>query len=204
MRKIQLFVLLMVIVSFCSCSVVNEIYTIREPQPKIIGNKYDKFKGKSENEILLSMSSAPDKEISDGKGGKILVYENIKYITNSSSTQVSRGGYATVYGKPLNGSENLAVGASKTITKSDGRSVAEEQKKYVNFFIDEEGLCYEIKTNYGHLYGMTPGQYRNCKVRYLSPAGFWLWLIPPLGLVYTFCYLFMDGEILECGDVYEK
>ena len=97
MRKIQLFVLSVVIVSFCSCSVVNEIYTIREPQPKIIGNKYDKFKGKSENEILLSMSSAPDKEISDGKGGKILVYENIKYITNSSSTQVSRGGYATVY-----------------------------------------------------------------------------------------------------------
>lgn len=143
------------------------------------------------------MSSTPDKQLSDGKGGKILVYENIKYITNSSSTSAS----VTEYGIPsFSGATNFAVSASE----NKGRSVAQEQKRYVNFFIDAEGICYEIKANYGHLYKVVPGQYRNCRVRYLSSTGFLLWLIPPAGLVYTICYLSMDGQVLDCGEVYEK
>lgn len=195
-----------------SCTVTKQTFTLSKPSQEIIGNKFDDFKGITENQILRTMS-APDREISDGAGGKILIYEDVKFVTNSTNTHSSHTS-SSAYGSSTagynyNGNPQVnskAYGSSTTTNRNDSKSVSEEQKEYVNFFINSNGVCYDVKANYGDIIKRTPGKYQDCKVRWMSPGGFLLWFFPPAGLIYTICYFTMDGDIIKnsCSEVYEK
>lgn len=201
-----------IIALFSSCSITRETFTYREPSKKIAGNKYDDFKGATENQILRTMSS-PDRQMSDGAGGKILIYEDVKFVTNSTNTHssyTSSSAYgSSTAGYNYNGNPQVnsnAYGSSSTTQRNNTQTVSEEQKNFVNFFINSEGVCYDVNANCGYIYERIPGQYRDCNVRDMSEWGFLLWLNPPFGLVYTICYFIMDGKVIEnsCGEIYEK
>lgn len=201
-----------VIVIFASCSKVSYTVVHKQPSQEFIGNKFDEFKGKTVNEIMREMS-VPNREMSDGADGKILIYEDIKFVTTSSNTHSTKT-FSSSYGTSVAGYNyrgnpqvnSNAYGSSSTTNSDNGRSVSEEQKKYVNFFINPEGVCYDVKANYGDLYKRIPGKYQTCQKRQMSIGPFGLWVCPPLGLIYTICYCCMNGKTIKnsCGDIYEE
>lgn len=203
----------LIIVLFASCS-QKVAYTVvhKQPSQEFVGNKFDEFKGKTVNEIMREMS-VPNREMPDGADGKILIYEDIKFVTTSSnthSTHSTSASYGTaVAGYNYRGNPQVnsnAYGSSSTTNTDRGKSVSEEQKKYVNFFINPNGVCYDVKANYGDLYKRIPGKYQTCQKRQMSILGFALWAFPPAGLIYTICYCCMDGKTIKnsCGNIYEE
>ena len=164
------------------------------------------------NEIMREMS-VPNREMPDGADGKILIYEDIKFVTTSSNTHNTHSNSAS-YGSAVAGYNyrgnpqvnSNAYGYSSTTNTDRGKSVSEEQKKYVNFFINPEGVCYDVKANYGDLYKRIPGKYQTCLKRQMSIAGFMWWAFPPAGIIYTICYAIMDGKPIKnsCGNIYEE
>jgi hypothetical protein len=156
----------LIIVLFASCS-QKVAYTVvhKQPSQEFVGNKFDEFKGKTVNEIMREMS-VPNREMPDGADGKILIYEDIKFVTTSSnthSTHSTSASYGTaVAGYNYRGNPQVnsnAYGSSSTTNTDRGKSVSEEQKKYVNFFINPNGVCYDVKANYGDLYKRIPKDY---------------------------------------------
>lgn len=212
MRKLIKFLCLCAVFAlFCSCSTITKTTQVRVLEQKLIGNEYHNLKGLTENQILRKMST-PDREMSDGEGGKILIYEDIKYVTNSSNTHssyTSSSAYGSsvagynVYGNPQ--VNRNAYGSSATTNTQNARSVSEEQKKYVNFFINPEGICYDVKANYGNIYETVyKTKYQDCYYHKVSPWGFITWLLPPVGLGFTVYYVMLNGARVGCGDPYEK
>ena len=213
MKHLKFFFGALIIVLFASCS-QKVTYTVvhQQPSEEFVGNKFEEFKGKTVNEIMREMS-VPNREMSDGADGKILIYEDIKYVTTSSNTHSSHSSSAA-YGTSVAGYNyrgnpqinNNVYGSSSTTNSNRGKSVSEEQKKYVNFFINPEGVCYDVKANYGDLYKRIPGKYQTCLKRKMSIAGFMWWALPPAGIIYTICYAVMDGKPIKnsCGEVYEE
>lgn len=203
----------LIIILFASCS-QKVAYTVvhKQPSEEFIGNKFEEFKGKTVNEIMREMS-VPNREMSDGADGKILIYEDIKFVTTSSNTHNTHSNSAS-YGSAVAGYNyrgnpqvnSNAYGYSSTTNTDRGKSVSEERKKYVNFFINPEGVCYDVKANYGDLYKRIPGKYQTCLRREMSLAGFMLWAFPPAGLIYTICYGIMNGKTIKnsCGNIYEE
>ena len=203
----------LIIVLFASCS-QKVAYTVvhQQPSEEFVGNKFEEFKGKTVNEIMREMS-VPNREMPDGADGKILIYEDIKFVTTSSNTHNTHSNSAS-YGSAVAGYNyrgnpqvnSNAYGYSSTTNTDRGKSVSEEQKKYVNFFINPEGVCYDVKANYGDLYKRIPGKYQTCLRRKMSIAGFMWWAFPPAGIIYTICYAIMDGKPIKnsCGNIYEE
>ncbi len=213
MKHLKFFFGALIIVLFASCS-QKVAYTVvhQQPSEEFVGNKFEEFKGKTVNEIMREMS-VPNREMPDGADGKILIYEDIKFVTTSSNTHNTHSNSAS-YGSAVAGYNyrgnpqvnSNTYGYSSTTNTDRGKSVSEEQKKYVNFFINPEGVCYDVKANYGDLYKRIPGKYQTCLRREMNPAGF-LWIfIPPVGLVYSICYLAMNGKTIKnsCGNIYEE
>ncbi len=227
----NIFLLTIVTFSVCSCKTVShyETKTIQEPTQQVVGNAFEDMVGKTKNQILQTMSS-PRRTETDGAGGEILVYEDIKYVTNSSesfrssSNNYSRtdasaeaasaqgylqNGYAGVAGSYA-AADGRSITRESASTSSDrtAQSVAKEDKKYVNFFINPQGICYHVTANYGYKYKDVPGTYQDCKktVKEYSPAGFALWVFPVAGLIYTIIYACKNGDIvnIECGQPYQK
>lgn len=213
MKHLKFFFGALIIVLFASCS-QKVAYTVvhQQPSQEFAGNKFDEFKGKTVNEIMREMS-VPNREMEDGAGGKILIYEDIKFVTTSSnthSTHSTSASYGTaVAGYNYRGNPQVnsnAYGSSSTTNTDRGKSVSEEQKKYVNFFINPNGVCYDVKANYGDLYKRIPGKYQTCLRREVNPLGLLWFLVPPVGLVYGIYYLAMDGKPIKnsCGNIYEE
>lgn len=213
MKHLKFFFGALIIVLFASCS-QKVAYTVvhQQPSQEFVGNKFEEFKGKTVNEIMREMS-VPNREMPDGADGKILIYEDIKFVTTSSNTHNTHSNSAS-YGSAVAGYNyrgnpqvnSNAYGYSSTTNTDRGKSVSEEQKKYVNFFINPEGVCYDVKANYGDLYKRIPGKYQTCLKRKMSLAGFMWWAFPPAGIIYTICYAIMDGKPIKnsCGNIYEE
>ncbi|MBR5469493.1 MAG: hypothetical protein IKU78_03400 [Paludibacteraceae bacterium] len=187
--------------------------TLKEPGKRYVGNEYKDMIGKTENYILQKMT-APDKESSDGNGGKILVYQDTKWITNSSSSShTSTLGYGSTNTYVAN-TKITSYGNTSLYTdyNKKEKSVTEQNKKYINFFINDKGICYNVKTNIGDKYERTPGTYQDCtythKGIFMDHRWYWLWLLGPIpGIIVSiidlvdFC---TETTTKSCGKPYQK
>ena len=217
-----------IVASVCSCKVVTytRTKTLKEPSQEVIGNEFNDMIGLTKNQILQAMST-PKRTETDGAGGEILVYEDIKYVSNSSESYSARSNsYGTTDSYAESGTVGRSAGyigasasysagsassasqnTSSTNTHRQAQSVSGEVKKYVNFFINAEGKCYNVKANYGDKYKTIPGVYQNCtyKKKKYSPAGYILWVCPVAGLIYTICALKgNEPKLVNCGNPYQK
>lgn len=184
----KIFILIILVLCATSCKeVVSFTRTVQNRQ--YLGNEYKEMKGYTENQILRTMSS-PTRIESDGVSGKILVYEDKQYITDSNSSYTTNshsGGRATTTvgqniwtGVPQ---ANTTTSTSTTTQhNTTGQSITYEDKAFVNFFINSEGICYDVVTNVGDRYSEKITE----KVCYKKPKAMssgWLWtLCPPLTL----------------------
>ena len=111
---------------FMSCT-VTRTYTVSKE------NDYQKaFVGASHNEIV-SAFGAPDRQTSDGAGGTILIYERTTTRTTSDSQ-------ATAYNvNYYNRTYTPGVHSNSTTTQNTS---------YVHIFVDQDGVCYNVKTNH--------------------------------------------------------
>lgn len=105
----QVIISLLCIVCLSSC--ISYKYISTEPETKRA------FIGASESSIIRA-KGAPDREVSDGAGGRILVYE--RYYSNSN----------TYY---------YGYGFSNTSTR--------QNRNYTEIYINEDGICYDVRTN---------------------------------------------------------
>ncbi len=193
-----------------SCTSVQKI-CVQQPQKEYAGNAYKEMKGFSENEILRKMSS-PTRIETDGADGKILVYEDIKTVTDATDSHTSntrtssygtaQAGYNVWNGKPEVNSRNN--GSSTTTHTTNSRAVTRDIKTYVNFFINSNGVCYDVVTNTGDYYNEIPGEYHCAKVYKPVDSAIMFTLIPPLtvfvGLPCTIAYLIAKkkaGQVKE-------
>lgn len=87
--------------------------------------------GATHNQIVTELG-APQRQVSDGNGGTILIYENTTTTTVSNSLR-------TAY------NVNILTG-----TYTPGVSTTSQQSSstdYVQFFINQNSVCYDVKTN---------------------------------------------------------
>lgn len=87
--------------------------------------------GQTHNQIVTKLG-APQRTLSDGAGGSILVYENTTTTTVSNSIK-------TAY------NVNIFTG-----TYTPGMNTTSQQTTstdYVQYFVNSESICYDVKTN---------------------------------------------------------
>lgn len=108
MRHIVIGVICTLILS--SCAVYN--YTQMEPdfQTLYVGQSYGD---------IISSKGAPNREMSDGNGGKVLIYE--RYYSDS---------YTNYY-------QNINFSTTSTV----------QNREYLEIYINSDGLCYNVKSN---------------------------------------------------------
>lgn len=85
------------------------------------------YVGKTHNDIVL-MVGVPTRQVSDGAGGTILCYEESVQRTVATAENVN----------PISG------------TYTPG-ALTGTQTSYVNFYINKEGICYNVDTNHTKL-----------------------------------------------------
>lgn len=90
------------------------------------------YRGQTHSKIVMDFG-APDREVSDGADGIILVYEDI-----STSSHVLSTGYVD---------QDVNV-------------------SYIQFFIDNQGVCYNVKTN-----RLSPSQEESIRKGFLAGYG---------------------------------
>ena len=118
-----------------------------------VGNILDDAIGKNKNQILR-IYGVPDRTLDDGKGGTILIYENVSQTTISSSSAYGQGssqsrgsvtyGYGNIYGSS-NTNSSARVNAS-------GISQTYTTKIYRNIYLNSENIVYDFQTNFGGKY----------------------------------------------------
>lgn len=188
MRKINLILMtVFCLLSLNSCW--EKRYFLNNSKREYLGNPYKEMQGKTKNQILQAMS-APDRITEDGMGGEIMVYENFETVTtssgySSSSSSSASGAVAGYdrYGRPA------AVGVSQTSGNSgyNSQTVTQNQKSYVNFFVDKNGVCYKVNTNIGDRYTDAPTEcYKTANSSVL-----W-WLMPPFTPIGIGCFIWYE------------
>lgn len=93
--------------------------------------------GKSRNAIMMSFG-VPDREASDGAGGVVLVYEDISTVTSKNSKK----------------EKNFVT--DEPIYKSSESTY--QVRRFVEFFLNEADVCYNVRTNLGSWQFDTPEQ----------------------------------------------
>ena len=111
----------LLLISLSSCST----YVSIEPQ----ANK--EWQGKTHAEIIESYG-APDREVSDGAGGKILVYENTYTEIRTDMSPMWGGVYGFYY---------------DVMGPRDLNTTSETHVDYAHFYVDSKGICYKVATN---------------------------------------------------------
>lgn len=95
--------------------------------------------GKPHSEIVKTYG-APDRETEDGLGGKILIYEEGRVVetgvANSAPTYGPHFGGLYGFYYHMNEPVNTSYTSEKTL-----------EVDYAHFFIDPNGVCYQVKTN---------------------------------------------------------
>lgn len=112
--KRYIILIVAVILSATSCT------TFRYASSK--SQMQSEWEGRSHADIVRTFG-APSREVSDGAGGQILVYENF-YTTHS--TDEFMGDFTTT---------------------------SREHRDFKEFYIDPEGTCYQVRTNEAFLRG---------------------------------------------------
>ena len=202
MKNLTIFsMLLLVAITLSSCWTTSYV-TITDKPSEYQGNRYKKMVGMTKSQIIQAMGDVPEKTMSDGNGGEIMVYENRTLVTNSkaSSSTTSRTASAAVAGYNSYGNP-AAVGASQTNTNYgySSNTTTQEHKAYVNFFIGSNNKCYNVQTNVGDIY--SPAQtHRECR-KVANPNLLWT-LMPPLtlfvGLPVSIWYLCNMNKVKPC------
>ena len=161
--------------------------TIKEPKNEYMGNEYKDMTGWNENKILQKMSS-PRRREPDGAGGTMLVYEDVKIVTDGHESYSSNSN-TTSYTNYGNYEYITGNSTSQASTNNTSRIVTKEQKNFINFFINKEGKCYNVTTNIGDKWKYTPGVYQDCYQKYkrADPGILVWWLSPPFNPWY-YCY----------------
>lgn len=100
-----------------ACATVNLVSVEPEFNDMWVGHEHAE---------LIKAYGAPDREVSDGEGGVILVYERTTVSTSTQSD--SPFFYHYPFGPTF-----------RTTTRTD--------RDYVHFYVNASGLCYQVKTN---------------------------------------------------------
>ncbi len=87
--------------------------------------------GQSHNQIVTKLG-APQRTLSDGAGGTILVYENTTTTTVSNSVKTA---YNVDYFN-----KTYTPGVSTTSQQTTNTD-------YIQYFVNSESVCYDVKTN---------------------------------------------------------
>jgi hypothetical protein len=136
---------------------------------KFLGNTYQSGVGKSKNEILRTYG-VPDRSSEDGAGGEVLIYEKITQTTvsnsNSQSYGASKAAGAAGYNKY---GTAVGVGESRSASTTNGNSITQtsNEKTFVNYFVNKDGIVYDYKANCGD-------NYEYSKNRCFMPGFTWL------------------------------
>lgn len=108
--------------------------------------------GLTHNQIVTKLG-APQRELSDGGGGKILIYENTttKTVSNTLASAYNVNYITKTY----------TPGAQTTSTVSTNT-------EYLQYFVNADGICYEVKTNIPmtHTEESEPYEYVEKKIRW--------------------------------------
>jgi hypothetical protein len=150
---------------------------------KFLGNTYQSGVGKSKNEILRTYG-VPDRTSEDGAGGEVLIYEKITQTTVSNSSSETYGAGKAVGAAGYNRyGTAVGVGENRTAATTSGNSVTKtsNEKTFVNFFVNKDGVVYDYKANCGNNYEYT-------KQKCFRPGLTWLTIActavyPPLLIV---------------------
>lgn len=136
-----------------SCYSTYSVYT---------GNVHQQAIGKTKNEILKSYG-VPNQVISDAAGGEVLVYENYTQTTITGSNSYSEDRSLSNGGVTYRRNGAVIQSESNGRATSSTRTVSQTSidKTYCNIFINEKGVVYETKANYGDEY-----EYYLCFDRY--------------------------------------
>ena len=105
---------------FCSCTTTKYISAQPEVEAAWVGKTYAE---------IVKANGAPMRETSDGAGGVILVYENVRSFADTYAYN-----YGPYYGPYYNHGTNL-------------NTEIRNETDYINFFIGEDLTCYMVKTN---------------------------------------------------------
>jgi hypothetical protein len=130
-----------------SCVSTKQVYT---------GNIHQQDIGKSKNDILRTYG-APDRIISDGRSGEMLIYEKVTEVTQSRFNSATYGessssGYG-VYGNGVYAGR--VYSRAGIITRGNALTEKYNSKVFLNLFVDNKGIVYDFKTNQGSQYKYT-------------------------------------------------
>ena len=110
---------------FSSCTVYKTITVSAEDEYKKL------FIGRNHN-FVVSRMGAPNRETSDGAGGKILIYE--KTTTYSSGSTIATANNVNYYNRTYTpGAETNTVSRQKT--------------DFIHVFVNKNNICYNVKSN---------------------------------------------------------
>lgn len=146
MKTIKFLLLMLVGVTMTSCWTYHSV-TVTDIPEQYLGNKYDALVGMSKSQVLAEMS-VPDRTMDDGLGGEVLIYEKKEQV--SKTTGYSAASATT---KPVTnywtGQTSLQSSGYNSMNSS---TVTQENKEYVNVFINADNICYKIDANIGDIY----------------------------------------------------
>ena len=125
--------------------------------------------GQTHNQIVTKLG-APQRQVSDGAGGSILIYENTttSTISNSLSSAYNINFFTRTYTPGMQTT-------TQQITNTD----------YVHYFVNADNICYEVKTNIPmtHTEQSAPYEYKYKKVQWGKTFG--LLFGVPIGIIGT-------------------
>lgn len=146
MKTVKFLLLMLVSIVMTSCWTVRSV-TVTDIPEQYVGNKYDALVGMSKAQVLAEMS-VPDRTMDDGLGGEVLIYEKKEQV--STTTGYSAASATT---KPVTnywtGQTSLQSSGYNSMNSS---TVTQENKEYVNVFIDANSTCYKVDANIGDIY----------------------------------------------------
>ena len=126
MKKVfYLIVAAALFLSLSSCSVFNQSNVVAASQ-SLGGLNTSMWTGKSRNAIMVRFG-VPDREVSDGADGVILVYEDIETVIKTTT------------------SENTHFGMFDTDYETKGKTTT--TRRFAEFFINAENHCYNVRSN---------------------------------------------------------
>ncbi len=82
--------------------------------------------GKSKNAIMVRFG-VPEREVSDGNGGVIMVYEDVETTVKTTTT------------------ENTHFGMFDTDYETKGKTTT--KRRFAEFFLNAGGACYNVRSN---------------------------------------------------------
>ena len=169
MKTTKFLLLMLVGVVMTSCWTVRSV-TVTDIPEQYVGNKYDALVGMSKAQVLAEMS-VPDRMMDDGLGGEVLIYEKKEQV--SKTTGYSAASATT---KPVTnywtGQTSLQSSGYNSMNSS---TVTQENKEYVNVFIDANSTCYKVDANIGDIYEPAV-THQEC---YKVPNTKLLWMLMP-------------------------